>query len=68
MALKFEYCECGCKGYSGGSKGMYYWIYWDLEESYSLFEGHGYIGRPMGVFHTYEAAIAAANKDFTNTD
>lgn len=62
--LKFDYCECGCKGYSASKKIMgetlHYWIYWDLGTRYILRQGHGSLGRDMGVFDTYDKAIKDA--------
>lgn len=35
--LKWDYCECGCKCYV--AEGTDFHIYWDLDKSYTLFEG-----------------------------
>lgn len=63
--LNFEYCECGCKGYSAGVGDNSYWIYWDLKETYTLIAGHGWCGGPViGKYSTYEKAIDEATKRF----
>ena len=62
--LKFEYCECGCKGYSGGISCNNFWIYWDLKNTYTLNEGHGWIGLLIGKYSSYEDAIKEATRLF----
>ncbi len=67
MALKFDYCECGCKGYEASIGDREYWIYWALKctdpKPYFLRLGHGFSGRDLGRFDTYELAQEAATKD-----
>lgn len=66
MALIFEYCECGCKGYQASAAGQHYWIFWDLRGRtktggpYFLRRGHSWSGTPMGSFPSQEAAEKAA--------
>lgn len=61
--IKFSYCECGCKGYSGSVAGLDYWIYWDLKLTYSLVRGHGWSGTSMGNYTSKDAAERVANVD-----
>jgi hypothetical protein len=50
---KWEYCECGCKGYFVNNTGL--WYYWDLRTNEkTLFIGHGFIGKNLGTFMTTE--------------
>jgi hypothetical protein len=65
--IQFEYCECGCKCYSAGSKGIGYSIYWNLKDKNGFFlsRGHGSLGVPIGKpFNTYKEAVKAAQDDF----
>lgn len=65
--LQFEYCECGCKCYSGTSKGIGYSIFWNLKESngFFLWRGHGHLGTKIGTaYNSYEDAVLAAQKDY----
>ncbi len=62
--LKFEYCECGCKGYSGGTGDNSFWIFWDLKEKFTLIAGHGCCGVKIDDFVSYQAAVKEATKLF----
>ena len=66
--MKFQYCECGCKGYSNTSTKDSYWIYWDLKNTYYAVRGHGFVGRlgnsqDLGKFKTLEEAKTACEND-----
>ena len=43
---KWEYCECGCKGYACGDL----WCYDDLKGISVLFNGHAFRGKKLGEF------------------
>ncbi len=58
--MKFEYCECGCKGYEANAGQLYFWIYWDLKKSYHLHEGHGWTSPKVGTYPSFKAADAKA--------
>lgn len=60
MALKFEYCECGCKGYS--AEGFPYWIFWDLKDKYYLHLGHGISSMKVGVYSSLKQAEGRATE------
>lgn len=62
--LKFKYCECGCKGYEGGTGGNSFWIYWDLKNKYTLNRGHGWSGSLVDVYKSYEEATEEAARLF----
>lgn len=62
--LEFEYCECGCKCSSAGSKGIYYSLYNDLKGNYTLRRGHGHYGHELGIFQDYKKAVETAQKDW----
>jgi hypothetical protein len=66
--IDFEYCECGCKCYSAGSKGIGYSIYWDLSDKpggFKLWQGHGRYGVAIGNgFDSLKQAEKAAQKHF----
>lgn len=67
MALKFEYCECGCKGWAASAGSLHYWItdhgYVDGKKGYAVHNGHGWISPAIaGGLKSYEEATKAANK------
>ena len=53
----FEYCECGCHG----SMWENYWLYDDLKEWISVYQGHGFHGKFVARFtgeHAWDNATA----------
>lgn len=58
--LSFNYCECGCKGYEASAGKLHFWIYWDLGTKFYLNEGHGSLGRRLGVYGSMEEAKKVA--------
>lgn len=44
--LKWEYCECGCKGSMCGN----YWIYDTLKGKIYLQNGHGFMSGSVGEY------------------
>lgn len=62
--LSFEYCECGCKGYSAELKGLGYWIFWDLKQTWQAFLGHGFSGVALGKFPSMIDAEAACQTHY----
>ena len=62
----WEYCECGCKGYSVKNTDL--WYYWDLRnDEKTLFIGHAFMGKRLGTFATVEqvnqVAVHHINKE-----
>lgn len=51
MKVKWEYCECGCKG----SQCSDYWMHNDLKGQFYLFDGHGFMGERIGIFKSQKA-------------
>ncbi len=66
--LNFEYCECGCKGYSATKKGLSYWIYWDLAKSFIAHTGHGYQGNLIKDCETMKLAEKSCQKHYDSID
>ncbi len=68
MMLKFEYCECGCKGHEATKKGINYWIYQTLQDGPKqviLFLGHGFaFGQQLSKHDTFLEAKEAANDHY----
>lgn len=62
--LKFEYCECGCKGYEAGTRGNSFWIYWDLKNTFTLNNGHSWAGTLIKKFSSYGEAVKEATRLF----
>jgi hypothetical protein len=60
--MKFEYCECGCKGYECGN----YWIFWDLKKSYHVHHGHGWIAPKLATCTSMEEAKDVAKAHLKN--
>lgn len=64
MALNWEYCECGCHGHEAGIRGTMFWIYSNLQGSFYLHQGHGFLSPRIGIYKTWEEADAKANEAF----
>lgn len=68
--LRFEYCECGCKGSASKIEGFdagwgpHFWIYDDLKGNHELYRGHGRYGAHLGTFKDYKKAYDKANDSF----
>lgn len=62
--IDFDYCECGCKCYSAGSKGIEYSVYWDLKSKFILRRGHGHYGLDLGTFNSLKVAEKFAQDHF----
>lgn len=63
--LNFEYCECGCHGFSASAGALHFWIYWGLNEhfkGFKLHQGHGWTSPLIDTFPTLAKAEAAATK------
>lgn len=58
--LPWEYCECGCKGYSVSVGSRHFSVYWDLADNYYFCEGHHARIFHTKVFKSFEAADAHA--------
>jgi hypothetical protein len=43
--LPWAYCECGCKGWDLNLGGIYFWLFWDLKDSWYLSRQHGRLGK-----------------------
>ena len=57
LTLPWEYCECGCHGWSLDIGGNYFWLHWDLASRWTLRSGHGFLGgREVGVYKTVQGA------------
>ncbi len=69
MALEFEYCECGCKGWAASAGDhIHYWISDKGDTSgrkgYVLHRGHGWMAPVIeSGLPSYKAAVEAARKD-----
>lgn len=61
--LKWEYCECGCKGSVFKVGGYSFWLYDTLDggkDCIYLGIGHGYVlSKQVGTFSTYTEAEKA---------
>lgn len=60
--LDWEYCECGCKGYSVSFGTVHYWLFWNIrgDKKYYLYKGHGFIlSDPIGVYDSFDDADRA---------
>lgn len=63
MNLKFEYCECGCKGSTWSARSLDLWLYWDLlKNSWTLHRGHGWLSPEVGSYASRDKAIDAARQ------
>lgn len=65
--MRFEYCECGCKGYLARAGNEYYWIYWELNKKvrkpFHLYKGHGYMSPKIGSYPSMaDAKLEAVNR------
>ena len=51
----WEYCECGCHGFTTNIAGILFWEYNSLLKGAGQFYlgiGHGFLGSPVGKFAT----------------
>lgn len=67
--MKFEYCECGCRGYFADLGPVGFWIYWDIRpekqkgKPFQLHEGHGFSSPKIGTYASMaDARLEAAQK------
>jgi len=58
--LDFKYCECGCKSYTASFAGLSYRIFWDLDDTFHLYNSSGPFGREIGEYKTMGLAEEAA--------
>lgn len=66
LKLKFDYCECGCKGHLAiyGNKG--FWIFQEMDErqkvtNVALRRGHAWRGERVDDYKTFKEAVNKAN-------
>jgi len=59
LNMKFNYCECGCKGYASPT----HWIFWDLVGKFDAYRGHGATGIRLKTCATMDAAEQECNAD-----
>ncbi len=62
IQLQWSYCECGCKCHT--ARGTNFHIFWDLKDTYTLFES--FLGSRSNAqeFATYKEAKMAAERRF----
>ena|SRR3989344_9187520 len=63
--LNWDYCECGCKGYSVSFGTEHYWLFWDIRggDKYHLRKGHGFaLSSPIGVYDSFDDADRAVRE------
>lgn len=70
--LKFNYCECGCRGWSANAGVLAYWVtdrgYADGKKGYVLHEGHGWMAPKIaGPFPSLGEACDAATAHALST-
>jgi hypothetical protein len=53
--LPWEYCECGCKGYTLSLGSQHFSVYWDRKDGYYLGWGHSSLSTQIGKFDSFEA-------------
>lgn len=61
----WQYCECGCHGHSLSLGVVSYWVFIHLRggpkgKPYALYQGHGFSGKDLGSFSSFEEADTAA--------
>lgn len=62
--IGWEYCECGCKGFTAKLGDINYWTCDNLKGEYWLVEGHGHtLGRDMGKYASQEEVDDAVRDD-----
>ncbi len=66
VTLDFKYCECGCHcsvaSHPVMGETLEFTIYNDLKGHFSLYEGHGTLGRKFDVKTSFGAAAGLAAK------
>ncbi len=62
--LPWEYCECGCHGFSISLMGNVYWCT-TRGDQWVLYEGHGFYGVKMGSCKTSRAKDEFLYKEYT---
>ena len=65
--MKFEYCECGCKGWEASAGSLHYWItdhgIVNGKRGYVVHNGHGWMSPVVaGPLASYSESVDAANK------
>ena len=56
--IDFEYCECGCHGFSLSIAGQNFWVLDDLKGHLRLHSGHGWLSPKLAVFENWKEVEA----------
>jgi hypothetical protein len=63
MKLPWKYCECGCHGWDLSIGGLYFWLFWNLKDEWTLRTGHGHVGgAEVGVYKSDRGAEQAVRR------
>jgi len=66
--LVFNYCECGCHGFSVTVGTLSFWAYLNLKtKKWSLHQGHGHSARMLREHGTLKEITQTANKIINKT-